>query len=143
MSNEFKEFCTSYGIKRELSAPYTPQQNGVAKRTNRSVIEMTRSMVRSKSLKISVRAEAVSTVIYLVNISPTRALKISLHFRHGGFKPTVKHLKVFGSATYTLILSVSLQTFDAKSEKCILIGYCNESKAYKLYNSLSKEITIS
>ena len=57
-----------------------------------------------------------------------------------GLKPTVKHLRVFGSIAFTLIPAQKLQKFDAKSEKCILIRYCAESKAYGLYNLFSKII---
>ncbi|CAL8169319.1 unnamed protein product [Prunus armeniaca] len=49
-SNEFSEFCKSNGIKRELTASYTPQQNGVAERRNRTIVEMARSMLKAKGL---------------------------------------------------------------------------------------------
>ncbi|GJV81188.1 retrovirus-related pol polyprotein from transposon TNT 1-94, partial [Tanacetum coccineum] len=62
------------GIKRELTAPYPPEQNGVAERKNRTVVEMTRSMLKSKGLPNSFLAEGVATAVYLLNISPTKAV---------------------------------------------------------------------
>lgn len=50
ISNEFNEFCADHGIRRELTAPYTPQQNGVAECKNRTVVEMARSMLKAKGL---------------------------------------------------------------------------------------------
>ncbi|KAA0056488.1 Integrase, catalytic core [Cucumis melo var. makuwa] len=59
---------------RELTTPYTPEQNGVAERKNRTVVEMARSMLQIKGLSNDFWAEAVSTSIYLLNISPTKAV---------------------------------------------------------------------
>ncbi|GJX98296.1 retrovirus-related pol polyprotein from transposon TNT 1-94, partial [Tanacetum coccineum] len=72
LSNEFVAFCEEHGIKRELTAPYSPKQNGVAERKNRIVVEMTRSMMKQKGLPDSFWAEGASTSVYLLNISPTK-----------------------------------------------------------------------
>ncbi|KAA0066378.1 retrovirus-related Pol polyprotein from transposon TNT 1-94 [Cucumis melo var. makuwa] len=74
LSNNFNHFCKKHGIHRELTTPYTPEQNGVAERKNRTVVEMTRSMLQMKGLSNDFWAEAVSTSIYLLNISPTKAV---------------------------------------------------------------------
>ncbi|CAL2257637.1 unnamed protein product [Prunus armeniaca] len=60
-SNEFSEFCKRNGIKRELTASYTPQQNGVAERRNRTIVEMARSMLKAKGLPNVFWAEAIHT----------------------------------------------------------------------------------
>ncbi|KAL4312806.1 hypothetical protein GQ457_01G025220 [Hibiscus cannabinus] len=74
MSNIFNFFCEENGIKRELTTPYTPEQNGVAERKNRTVVEMARSMLRARGLLDQFWAEAVATSVYLLNLSPTRAV---------------------------------------------------------------------
>ncbi|KAH0647717.1 hypothetical protein KY290_033702 [Solanum tuberosum] len=74
LSQEFKLFCEENGIHRELIAPYTPEQNGIAERKNRTVVEMARSMVKNKDLPIQFWAEVVHTAVYLLNISPTKAV---------------------------------------------------------------------
>ena len=110
MSKEFSDYCDSCEIRRQLSAPYIPQQNGVAKTKNMSVIEMAGSMLKSKELPNNFLAEAVSTAIYLLNISPTKALKNITPFQAWkDVKPSIKHLRVFGSIGYTLIQSPRLQ----------------------------------
>nr|GEY00760.1 retrovirus-related Pol polyprotein from transposon TNT 1-94 [Tanacetum cinerariifolium] len=74
ISKEFAALCDEEGIKRELTAPYTPEKNGVAERKNRTVVEMARSMLKSKELPDNFWAEGVAAVVYLLNISPTKSV---------------------------------------------------------------------
>nr|GEW34838.1 retrovirus-related Pol polyprotein from transposon TNT 1-94 [Tanacetum cinerariifolium] len=60
-------------VGRQLMAPYTPEQNGVAERKNRTVIEMARSMLKMKGMPDSFWAEAVAVVVHILNISPSKA----------------------------------------------------------------------
>jgi len=64
-SAEFNLFCEEAGIEHQLTAPYTPQQNGVSERRNRCVMEMTRSMLHDKELPKNFWAEAASTTVFL------------------------------------------------------------------------------
>ncbi|TYK28117.1 putative gag-pol polyprotein, identical [Cucumis melo var. makuwa] len=74
LSNNFNHFCEEHGIHRELTTPYTSEQNGVAERKNRTVVEMARSMLQMKGLSNDFWPEAASTSIYLLNISPTKVV---------------------------------------------------------------------
>src|SRR3954462_4293252 len=60
-SNEFNDYCEKIGIKRFLTTPYTPQQNGVVERHNRTVVDMARSLLKSKNMQGSFWGEAVTT----------------------------------------------------------------------------------
>ena len=73
-SKEFDEFCRQEGIKRQLTVPYTPEQNGVAKRKNRSIVGATRAMLHDQSLPFFLWVEACSTTVHLHNRSPHRAV---------------------------------------------------------------------
>ena len=73
-SNEFKDFCREVGIKRELTTPYNPQQNGVAKRKNRSIMEAVRAMIYDRDLPMHLWAEASRTTVYVQNIISCSAL---------------------------------------------------------------------
>ncbi|KAK9157521.1 hypothetical protein Scep_004095 [Stephania cephalantha] len=143
VSKEFNKFCEKNGIKRELITPYTPEQNGVVERKNRTVVEMARNMLTASGLSNEFWAEAVATSIYLLNISPTRAVMNQTPYEAWcGRRPSVSHLRVFGCISYALVNSQVRQKLDEKSEKCIFVGYCNQSKAYRLYNPLSGQIVI-
>ena len=122
LSNEFITFCEEQGIRRELIAPYTPEQNGVTERKNRTVVEMARSMLKARGVPNNFWCEAVATVVYILNVSPTKAVINMTPFEAWRVKkPFVSHLRVFGCTTYSL---VDLRSkLDDKSVKCVFIGY--------------------
>ena len=64
-SNEFKELCIDSGIKRELTTPYNTQQNGVAKRKNRMIMEAAREMLHDQDLPMHIWEEAARTTVYV------------------------------------------------------------------------------
>ena len=69
VSQQFKDFCSVEGIKRVLTTPHNPQQNGVAERKNRSIMGATQAMLHDQSLPLHLWAEACNTTVYLQNIS--------------------------------------------------------------------------
>ncbi|MCI29596.1 hypothetical protein A2U01_0050805, partial [Trifolium medium] len=74
-STDFENYCKEQGIIHEITAPYTPQHNGLAERRNKSILNMARSMVKQKQLPKRFWAEAVSIAVYLLNGCPTKRLK--------------------------------------------------------------------
>ncbi|KAK4257721.1 hypothetical protein QN277_007276 [Acacia crassicarpa] len=143
-SKEFLEFCDHNGIRRPLTVPRSPQQNGVAERKNRTILNMARSMLKSKKMPKEFWAEAVATAVYLSNRSPTRSIwGKTPQEAWSGRKPGISHLRVFGSIAYAHIHDHKRSKLDDKSEKLILIGYDSNSKGYKLYNPNSGKTIIS
>ncbi len=67
ISKEFKRFLKAHDIEKQTSTPYRPQQNGVAERVNRTLVEMGRSMLHAQNLKKSLWAEAVVNAAYTRN----------------------------------------------------------------------------
>ena len=78
-SNEFDDFCREARIKKELTVPYNPQQNGVAKRKNRTICEAAKAMITDLDLPLSLWAEAAGTVVYSQNRSPHDSLGVKSH----------------------------------------------------------------
>jgi transposase InsO family protein len=70
-SNEFNDYCSNEGIVRHHTIPYTPQQNGVAGRMNRTIISKARCMLSNAGMSRRFWAEAASTACYLINRSPS------------------------------------------------------------------------
>jgi hypothetical protein len=138
--NEFEKFCKKCGIARKKTTPYTPQQNGVVERMNRTLMEKSRSMLSGARLGQEFWAEAVGTSCYLVNRSPSSTLDDKTpHEVWSGKKPSLQHLRVFGCDAYVHVPKENRSKLDKKAEKCIFIGYKDGVKGYKLWNPETKK----
>jgi len=143
-SQDFNDFCKENGIKRQLTAAYTPQQNGVAERKNRTIMNLVRSMLSEKKLPQTFWPEAVNWTIYILNRSPTLAVKnITPEEAWSGIKPSVEHFRVFGCLAHVHVPDVRRTKLENKSIACVLLGISEESKAYRLYNPITKKIITS
>ena len=74
LDQEFEDFMVEYGIVSQLTAPGTPQQNGVAERRNRTLMEMVRSMISFSSLPNSFWGYALQTASYILNVMPSKSV---------------------------------------------------------------------
>ncbi|KAG7536804.1 Ribonuclease H-like superfamily [Arabidopsis suecica] len=143
-SGEFKEFCDKNGIKRQLTTAYTPQQNGVAERKNRTIMNMVRTVLREKEIPRSFWPEAVQWANHVLNRSPTVAVKDKTpEEAWSDKKPSVEHFKILGCVGHVHVSDVKRTKLDDKSVKCVLLGYSSESKAFKMYDPMEKRIHIS
>ena len=117
----------------EHSVPCTPQQNGVAKRKNRSLKEMETCLIHGKHLPPSLWAQAANFDLYLHNRVPHKLVVGVTPFEElHGYKPNVSHLRVFGSKSWAIIPLDKRKAFQAQSSECILMGYAEDEKSYKL-----------
>ncbi|GKB30207.1 putative ribonuclease H-like domain-containing protein, partial [Tanacetum coccineum] len=135
------DFCREKGIKREYSVARTPQQNGVAERRNRTLIEAARTMLADFKLPTTFWAEAVSNACYVQN----RVLVVKPHnktpyelFR--GFKPALSFMRPFGCHVTILNTLDSLGKFDGKSDEGFFVGYSLSSKAFRVYNTRTRRV---
>ena len=64
ISNEFNKFCIERGIKRQVLAPGTPEQNGIAERRNRSIMDCARTLIIEKNVAIKYWKEAINTIVH-------------------------------------------------------------------------------
>jgi transposase InsO family protein len=100
-SKAFMEYCATDGVQRQLTAPYSPQQNGVVERRNGMVVETARSLLKAKGLPGWFWGEAVLTAVYLLNRAPTKSVEGMTPFEAWyGKKPAVHHLRTFGCLVY-------------------------------------------
>ncbi len=140
-SNKFEGYLREEGIRHERTVPKTPEQNGVAERLNRTLVESARSMLLDANLSKSYWAEAISTAVYLRNRCPTKAvLRMTPFEAWHGEKPGVDHLRVFGCDSYAHIPKDERGKLDTKARKCILLGYGEETKGYRLYDVMTRKI---
>ena len=143
-SGEFREFCEKAGIERHLTAPYTPQQNGVVERRNRTLLEMVRSILKHMHVPNYMWGEAVRHACYLINRVATRSLDSQTPYKvFKGRKPSVKHLKIFGCIGYVKTEPPNLRKLDDRSRALVHLGTEPGSKAYRMYDPSSRRITVS
>jgi transposase InsO family protein len=97
-NTQVKDYLDEEGIKHEFSAPYTPQQNGVAERKNRTLIEMTRTMLDEYETSDQFWAEAINTICHATNrLYLHKLVKNTPYDLLTGNKPNVSYFRVFGS----------------------------------------------
>ncbi|GJY42208.1 putative ribonuclease H-like domain-containing protein [Tanacetum coccineum] len=122
------EFCGQKGIKREYSVARTPQQNGVAERKNRTLIEATRTMLADSLLPTIFWAEAVNTACYVLNrvLVTKRPYELII-----GRAPSISFMRPFGCPVTILNTLDPLGKFDRKAEEGFLVGYSVNSKAFR------------
>ncbi|GJX20310.1 putative ribonuclease H-like domain-containing protein [Tanacetum coccineum] len=133
------QFYEMKGIKREFSVARTPQQNKVAERKNRTLIEAARTMLADSKLPITFWAKAVNTACYVQN----RVLVIKPHNKTPyklflGRKPALSFMRPFGCPVTILNTIDHLGKFDGKADEGFFIGYSTNSKAFRVFNSRTR-----
>ena len=135
-SGEFDEFCKNEGIVRHRTVRGTPQQNGVAKRMNRTLLERARCMLSNCGLSKDFWSEAINMACYLVNRSPSTAIECKTPFEVWSGAPAgYSNLRVFGCPAYAHVNDGKLEP---RAKKCIFLGYASGTKGYRLWCRDSK-----
>lgn len=123
---------------------YTPQYNGTVERKYRVVVEKIRCLLKSSGLRIALWAEATAAAVYLINISLMKVIYNSTPYElWTGVKTNVKHLKVFGCLAFTQVPSQKRMKLESKSEMEIFVGYCLQTKTYKVYNPITCKMVLN
>ncbi|CAH2083649.1 unnamed protein product [Euphydryas editha] len=137
----FETFLSNSGIVHQTSTPYTPQHNGLAERMNRTLVEKARCMLFHANLQKKLWAEAVGTAAYILNRSPNKALNGKTPFElWNGHKPDLSHLRIFGSEAMVFVPKEKRQKWDKKSKRMILVGYCDNTKGYRLLDEKTYKV---
>jgi hypothetical protein len=121
-------------MKRELTTPYNPQQNDVVERKNRTIMEVVNTMIHNQDLPMCLWAEATMTVVYVKNGLSHSALGFkTLEDMFTKNKPNVSHPKIFGFPVFIHILKEKRSKMEPSGKKGIFVGYCEVSKALRIY----------
>ena len=140
-ANEFKNFCLSKGISQEFTPPHTPQRNGVAERRNRSLLDITRCLLLDKALPGHLWGEAVKAAADILNLRSTKLHPDKTpNELFSGMKPSISHLRVFGAPVFTHIPKPSRTKLEPRSERCILLSFDEQAKAYRCYRPSTKKV---
>ena len=135
VNTNIEAYCDEVGIKHEVSSTYTPQQNGIVERKNRTLITLARTMLDEYNTPESLWAEAINTACYASN-------RLYIHKFHSktpyelfnGKKPDVSYFWVFGCKCYIYKKKQHLGKFQRRCDIGFLVGYSSKSKAYRVFN---------
>ncbi|WVZ84712.1 LOW QUALITY PROTEIN: hypothetical protein U9M48_031706 [Paspalum notatum var. saurae] len=121
-NSRFENFCRDLGLEHQFSSPYTPPQNGVVERKNRTLVEMARTMLDEHRTPRRFWAEATS---------------YELRF---GRQPSVKYLRVFGCRCFVLKKAGHLDKFESRCLDGIFLGYASNSRAFRVWILEAKQV---
>ena len=141
-SKSFREVCQDAGIVRHFTVRHTPQQNGVAERMNRTLLEKVRCMLSNAGLGKEFWAEAVTYACHLINRLPSTAIGGRIPLEVWSGKPVTDYdsLHVFGCSAYYHVKESKL---DPRARKAIFVGMSSGVKGYRLLYPNSKKIIFS
>lgn len=142
-SAKFKNFCLKNGIKCQYTIARNPEQNGVAERYNRTIMEKARCLIFDSKLDKSLWGEAMRTAVFLTNRTPTSTLPKNMTPAEIWYKqkPNMTKIKLFGSIAYNLIPKEDRKTkLDSHSQKLIMVGYVDNG--YRLWDEENKKIVL-
>src|SRR5262245_7803220 len=145
VNEKLDKWCKNKGIDIRLTAPYSPSQNGVAERMNRTLVELGRAMLTAQDLPEFLWEYAILHAAYLRNLSYTKRLETLTPYQ--GWhkrKPNVSHLREFGAPVWILLQGQKEdRKMLPKSKRRSYMGYDEGSKAVKYYNAETGKVLTS
>ena len=132
------------GIIHQLSCPGTPEQNSIAERKHRHVVELGLAMMLHASMPKRYWVESFLTSIYLINLLPSPSL--DMHTPHYLFyerQPTYDYFRTFGCQCYPHLRSYMKDKLEPRSLPCIFMGYSDKHKGYRCLHVSSGRVYIS
>ena len=144
MSHEFHDFLQQKGIVSERSCPYTPQQNGVAERKNRHLLDVVRTLLLESFVPSKFWVKALCTAVYLINRLPSRVLNFdSPYYRLYHKHPNYLDMHTFGCVCFVHLPPHERHKLSAQSVKHAFMGYSISHKGYVCYDPCSNRFRIS
>lgn len=143
-SKTFQNFLHSKGILHQITCPYTPQQNRVAERKNRHVVETSISLLSTVGIPKHFWFHSVAHSCYLLNRMPSKSLNMLSSYKLLFHKPPdISHLKIFGSSCYPYLKPYSHDKLDPRTTQCVFLGYALGYKGVFCYNISQNKLWLS
>jgi hypothetical protein len=143
IGKEFQQWLQNEGVVHHTTRPYTPEQNGVVERYNRTVMESARCMLYAKSVPLYLWTEAVHHANYVLNRTLMKGNIVTPYEAYFNMKPDVSNLFIFGSKAYYHVSKELRQKLDSKCKVGIVVGVCDTTKAFRIWDPEQKKIKIS
>ena len=129
----FAKFLEENGIVAQYTTPGTPQQNGVAERRNRTLMDMVRSMTSVSNLPPNMWSEALKTAVYILNRVPSKSVPKTPFELWNGWKPSLNHVHIWGCQVEVRVYNPHERKLDPRTVSGFFIGYAEKSKGYRFY----------
>ncbi|KAL4035407.1 hypothetical protein IC575_004092 [Cucumis melo] len=148
-NHNLSEFLASKGIVHQTSCAYTPQQNGVAERKNRHLVEVAHSLMLSTSLPSYLWGDAILTAAHLINRMPSRILHLQtpLDCLKESYPSTCLisevPLRVFGCTAYVHNFGPNQTKFTPRAQACVFVGYPLHQRGYKCFHQPSRKYFVT
>ncbi|CAL2250154.1 unnamed protein product [Prunus armeniaca] len=138
-STLFTAFLDSKGVNHHLSCPHTPQQNRLAERKNRHVIDIAITLLSATSLPTKFWVHSIAHAVYLINRMPSEVVNNQSPFlKLFGHAPNVQHLRVFGTAIYPYLRCYNVHKLQPRTAQCVFMGY---AQVFPFANKMSSSVS--
>nr|KYP63600.1 Retrovirus-related Pol polyprotein from transposon TNT 1-94 [Cajanus cajan] len=144
-SSELSSFLSSQGVLHQSTCPHTPQQNGIAERKNRHLVETVRTLMLNTNVPVHHWGDAILTSCFLINRMPSSSLENKTPYSIIYPKEPLFHVspRVFGCTCFVHNVSPGLDKLSARAIKCVFLGYSRLQKGYKCYSPKTRKFYMS
>jgi len=145
INKDLQNWCHTKGMEIQMTAPYSPSQNGVAERINRTLVELARAMINAAKLPKFLWEPAVAHVAYVQNRAYTIAIQSMTPYQAWhGTKLNITHLREFGAPVWILLQGQNIaRKILPKSKRCAYVSYNDANKSVLYYNAETRKILVS
>lgn len=144
VNRDLRRYLEDKNIIQETSTPYTPQQNGLAERANRTIIESVRSLLADSKLTHRLWTEAAATSVYVSNRTLSKNTGITRYEKFTGTKPDVSHLRIFGQYAVALIQKQFREGKWSPAGRIFrMVGYTSRSNTYRLFDETNQSVIVA
>ena len=144
-SSAVSSFLSSQGILHQSSCPHTPQQNGIAERKNRHIVETARTLLLHANVPVHHWGDAILTACFLINRMPSSSIENKIPHSILFPKEPLFHIdpRIFGCTCFVHDMSPGLDKLSARAIKCVFLGYSRLQKGYRCYSPVHNRYYIS
>ena len=140
LDTEFKDHLLEHRILSQLTTLGTPWQNGVAEKRNKTLLDMVRSMMSYSSLPISFWGYSLQTVVYILNVVPSKSIQKTPLELWNGHKPSLRHFCIWGCPAH--VLKGKTEKLEPHIEVCMFVGYPKGTRGGLFYSPSNKKVFV-
>jgi hypothetical protein len=148
VNQRFRTYFDNHGLIHETSCPQTLQQNGVAERKNRHILETARALLHGNHVPTRYWPDAVSPAVHLLNRLPSKVLQFQTPLQVLAScvslpKTLMLPPRVFGCVAYVHLHKNQRSKLDPCALRCLFLGYAMHQKGYRCYDPSTNRLYVT